>query len=58
MLRDLGLPIEVQQKLMRHTSITMTAHYGKSGMDPEKREANRLLVEHVSQTQNGSTRVS
>jgi integrase len=57
MLRDLGLPLEVQQKLMRHASITMTAHYGNSGMDESKREANRKLVEYVTQTQNGSTRV-
>lgn len=57
MLRDLGLPLEVQQKLMRHASITMTVHYGNSGMDESKREANRQLVEYVTQTQNGSTRV-
>jgi integrase len=55
MLRDLGLPLEVQQKLMRHASITMTAHYGRAGMDEGKREANRQLVEYVTQTQNGST---
>jgi integrase len=58
MLRDLGLPLEVQQKLMRHASITMTTHYGKSGMDESKRDANRQLVEYVTQTQNGSTQVS
>ena len=58
MLRDLGLPLEVQQKLMRHASITMTTHYGNSGMDESKREANRQLVEYVTQTQNGSTRAS
>ena len=55
MLRDLGLPLEVQQKLMRHSNIAMTTHYGASPMDNAKREANRLLVEHVSPTQNGST---
>ena len=49
--------LEVQQKLMRHSNIAMTAHYGASPMDGAKREANRLLVEHVTQTQNGSTRV-
>ena len=58
MLRDLGLPSEVQQKLMRHASITMTAHYGNSGMDETKRDANRQLVEYVTQTQKSSTRVS
>ena len=58
MLRDLGLPLEVQQKLMRHASIAMTAHYGNSGMDETKRDANRQLVEYVTQTQNSSTRVS
>jgi integrase len=58
MLRDLGLPLEVQQKLMRHASITMTAHYGNSGMDETKRDANRQLVEYVTQTQKSSTRVS
>ncbi len=57
MLRDLGLPLEVQQKLMRHSSIAMTARYGNSGMDETKREANRQLVEFVTQTQNGSARV-
>jgi integrase len=51
MLRDLGLPLEVQQKLMRHSSIAMTAHYGNSGMDETKRDANRQLVEYVTQTQ-------
>jgi integrase len=56
MLRDLRLPLEVQQKLMRHASITMTVHYGNSGMDEDKREANRQVVEYVTQTQNGSTR--
>jgi integrase len=58
MLRDLGLPLEVQQKLMRHASIDMTTKYGNSGMDESKRDANRQLVEYVTQTQNGSTRVS
>jgi integrase len=58
MLRDLGLPLEVQQKLMRHASISMTTQYGNSGMDESKREANRQLVEYVTQTQNGSTQVS
>lgn len=53
----LGFPLEVQQKLMRHASITMTVHYGNSGMDESKRDANRQLVEYVTQTQNGSTRV-
>jgi len=57
MLRDLGLPLEVQQKLMRHSSIAMTARYGNSGMDATKREANRQLVEYVTQTQNGSARL-
>ena len=56
MLRDLELPLEVQQKLMRHSSIAMTTHYGNSGMDATKREANRLLVEHVTPTQKCSTR--
>lgn len=51
MLRDLGLPLEVQQKLMRHASIAMTVHYGNSAMDETKRDANRQLVEYVTQTQ-------
>lgn len=49
MLRDLGLPLEVQQKLMRQASIAMTAHYGNPGMDESKRDANRQLVEYVTQ---------
>jgi integrase len=51
MLRDLELPLEVQQKLMRHTTIEMTAKYGNSPMDKAKREGNRLLVEHVTQSE-------
>lgn len=57
LLRDLGLPLEVQQKLMRHADISMTTKYGNGPMDQAKRDANRLLVEHVSQMENGSTRI-
>jgi hypothetical protein len=41
--------LEVQQKLMRQASIAMTAHYGNPGMDESKRDANRQLVEYVTQ---------
>lgn len=46
MLRELGTPLEVQQYLMRHASITTTMQYGK--FDPERaralREVNTKLV--------------
>jgi len=53
MLRKLELPIEVQQKLMRHADITTTSKYGQSGsMLEELRPANALLAERL---QNGKS---
>jgi integrase len=45
MLRDMGdVPLEVQQKLMRHASIAQTMKYGKGSMLKHTRPANAKLV--------------
>ena len=49
MLAHLSLPIEVQQKLMRHADIKTTLHYGRSSMLDVTRPANALLVESLGQ---------
>lgn len=46
-LAELGLPLEVQQKLMRHASIEMTTRYGRNSMLHVTRPANAQLVEMV-----------
>jgi len=44
-LSELGLPLEVQQKLMRHASIDMTTKYGRNSMLKVTRPANAQIVE-------------
>jgi integrase len=44
-LSELGLPLEVQQKLMRHADIAMTTKYGQSSMLNVTRPANARIVE-------------
>jgi integrase len=46
-LAELGFPLEVQQKLMRHASIEMTTKYGQSSMLTVTRPANAQIVELV-----------
>ena len=46
-LAELGLPLEVQQKLMRHSSIDMTTKYGRNSMLNVTRPANAQIVEIV-----------
>ena len=46
-LAELGLPLEVQQKLMRHASIDMTTKYGRNSMLDVTRPANAQVVEMV-----------
>jgi integrase len=46
-LSELGLPLEVQQKLMRHASIDMTTRYGRNSMLNVTRPANARIVEMV-----------
>jgi integrase len=46
-LSELGLPLEVQQKLMRHADIAMTTKYGRSSMLNVTRPANARIVEMV-----------
>lgn len=52
-LRRLGLPLEVQQKLMRHADLATTTRYGQSGsMLDEMRPANAMLAEHLHRNEN------
>jgi integrase len=44
-LAELGFPLEVQQKLMRHASIDMTTKYGRNSMLGMTRPANAQIVE-------------
>jgi len=46
-LSESGLPLEVQQKLMRHADIAMTTKYGRSSMLNVTRPANARIVEMV-----------
>jgi len=46
-LAERGLPLEVQQKLMRHASIEMTTRYGRNSMLQVTRPANARVVEMV-----------
>ena len=46
-LAELGLPLEVQQKLTRHASIDMTTNYGRNSMLNVTRPANAQIVEMV-----------
>ncbi len=46
-LSESGLPLEVQQKLMRHADIAMTTKYGRSSMLNVTRPANAKIVEMV-----------
>ena len=46
-LSELGLPLEVQQRLMRHASIDMTTKYGRNSMLQVTRPANAQVVEMV-----------
>jgi integrase len=48
-LAELELPLEIQQKLMRHTSIDMTTKYGKNLMLKVTRPANAQIVEMMMQ---------
>lgn len=47
MLRESGQPMEVQQKLMRHTDIRTTMGYGEQSMTEERKAANILIFEKV-----------
>ena len=55
-LSKLRLPLEVQQKLMRHASIDMTARYGRSSMLGVTRPANAQIAEMVMQKGGRKTR--
>jgi integrase len=46
-LSETGLPLEVQQKLMRHADIAMTTKYGRNSMLTVTRPANARIVEMV-----------
>ncbi len=46
-LSESGMPLEVQQKLMRHADIAMTTKYGRSSMLNVTRPANAKIVEMV-----------
>jgi integrase len=46
-LSETGLPLEVQQKLMRHADIAMTTKYGRNSMLTVTRQANARIVEMV-----------
>jgi integrase len=46
-LGDSGVAPEVQQKLMRHSSIDMTMKYGQNAMLNSTRPANARLVEEL-----------
>jgi integrase len=48
-LAELELPLEIQQKLMRHASIDMTTKYGKNSMLKVTRPANAQIVEMMMQ---------
>lgn len=50
MLRESGQPMEVQQKMMRHTDIKTTMGYGDQTMTEERRAANVLIFEKVRKT--------
>jgi len=54
-LAELGLPLEVQQKLMRHASIDMTTKYGRSSMLNVTRPANARIVEMVMRNDDGKS---
>ena len=49
-LGDFGVAPEVQQKLMRHSSIDMTMKYGQNAMLKLTRPANARLVEELLAT--------
>jgi integrase len=55
-LAELGLPLEVQQKLMRHASIDMTTKYGRNSMLKVTRPANAQVVEMVMRKDAGKKR--
>lgn len=44
MIRQIGVPAEVQQKLMRHADMSTTMRYGRSSMSEELRPANAQLA--------------
>lgn len=48
-MNEQGTPLGVQQKLMRHSSPTMTAKYGEGGIGEGMREANSRVVRMVIQ---------
>jgi integrase len=54
-LAELGLPLEVQQKLMRHASIDMTTKYGRNSMLKVTRPANAQVVEMVMREDAGKS---
>jgi integrase len=54
-LAELGLPLEVQQKLMRHASIDMTTKYGRNSMLKVTRPANAQVVEIVMRKDAGKS---
>ncbi len=54
-LSELGLPLEVQQKLMRHASIDMTTKYGRNSMLNVTRPANAQVVEMVMRKDAGKS---
>jgi len=54
-LAELGLPLEVQQKLMRHASIDMTTKYGRNSMLNVTRPANAQIVEMVMEKREKGT---
>jgi integrase len=50
-LAELGLPLEVQQKLMRHASIDTTTKYGRNSMLNVTRPANAQIVKMVMENE-------
>ena len=57
-LSESGLPLEVQQKLMRHADIAMTTKYGRSSMLNVTRPANARIVEMVMREETQKTKLN
>jgi len=52
-LSDSGAPLELQRKLMRHTSITMTMQYGDHETDRELADLNARVARTASGSRSG-----
>jgi hypothetical protein len=48
-MADNGVAAEWQQRLMRHSNLEMTLHYGRQKLSREMREGNDLVVNMVMQ---------